>query len=129
MLVTCDVVHTEIRHVVKSYSQSVGGNIVGGACLKLEGQLLECCLLEAYALYHLASALVWRHAVEPLFLAVQHTDACRAVYLMTREGKEVAVHSLHVNGKVGCRLRSVHKHRHVVLVCNADNVVYGVHRA
>ena len=90
-LVCGDVVHAKRRHIVERRSQSVRSHIVGRSGFELERQLLEGGLLEAHAFYHLAASLIGRHAVEPFFLAVEHTDSGRSVYLMSAEGEEVAV--------------------------------------
>ena len=124
-----DIVHAQSSHIVESGGKSVCGDVVGGACFELERQLLKHCALKAHALNHLTSALVWGQTVEPFFLTVEHTDACRPVNLVSAEGEEVAVHSLYVYSEVGSRLCSVHHHWHTVGVGDAHYLVDGVYRA
>ena len=45
---------------------------------------------------------------------------------MTREGEEVAIHSLHVYRKMRSRLRSVYQHGHAVVVGYAYDVIHGI---
>ena len=104
----------------------MSGYIVRSACLKLERQFLEHRLLEAHTLYHFTSTLIGWHTVEPLFLAIQHSNARRTINLMTGKGKEVAVHSLHVYCKMRSRLRSVYQYRHAVVVCYADDFIHWI---
>ena len=126
VLVGADVVHAQPLDVVDGCGQTVGGDIVGGACLKLEGRALEGGMLKADVLYHLATALIGRQAVEPLFLAVEHADAGGTVHLVAAEGEEVAVYLLHIDGDVGCALGAVDHHGHVVGVGDAYHLLYGV---
>ena len=48
---------------------------------------------------------------------------------MSAERIEVAVELLHIDGKVGCALRSVNHYGHAMLVGNAHDLVNGVHRS
>ena len=45
---------------------------------------------------------------------------------MTREGEEVAIHSLHIYRKMRSRLRSVYQYGHAVVVGYADNLIHGI---
>ncbi len=128
-LMSRNVVHAEGRHIVESGGKTVGSHIVGGACLKLKRQTLEDRALEAHALNHLATTLIGRQTVEPFFLAVEHTNTCGAIDLMSTESEEIAIEVLHIDLEMGCRLCSVHHHRHAVFMSNAHNVFHGVHRA
>ena len=112
--------------VVKRFGEAGGGDIVGGACLELEGQVVEGGMLEADGLYHFSSAHVGRDAVEPFLFSVEDAYSCRAVYLVAAEGEEVTVELLHVDGHVGCALGSVDEDRNVVFVGNTDDVVDGI---
>ena len=91
LLVLGNVVHTERRDIIDGFSQTVGSYIIRSTSLKLERQLLESGLLEAYTLNHFATSLVWRQLLQPFFLAVKHADTGRTIYLMSAKGKEVAV--------------------------------------
>ena len=54
--------------------------------------------------------MIRRHRLQQLRPAVQHADAGWTKHLVRREGKEVAVERLHVDGHVRHRLRRVHQH-------------------
>ena len=120
------VVKSQGGDIVQCLGQPMGSNIVWGAGFELERQFLENSLLEADTLYHFSSTLIRRHHVEPLLLTIQYAHASRAVHLMSTEGKEVAVEFLNINLHVRSALRSVNHHRHVVLVCYSDNLLYGI---
>ena len=111
-----DGIEANAVDVVDGGGQSVGGHIVGRAGLELEGQALEGGTLPRHLVDHLAATLIGRQTVEPLLLAIEHTDTRRTVHLMAAEGQEIAVELLHVYGKVRCTLRTVDQHRDAVLV-------------
>ena len=64
-------------------------------------------MLEGYGLYHLTATHIGRNAVEPLFLAIEYTDACRAIYFVTAESIEVAIEVLDIHLKMRGTLGSV----------------------
>ena len=86
-------------------------------------------LLERDRLDHVAAALIRRHRLEQLRLAVQHADAGRAVQLVAREHVEVAVERLHVDGQVRRRLGAVDQHRHAAACASRDHLLHGIDRA
>ena len=60
-----DIVDTDGLDIVDGLGETMCGDIVGSACLKLKRQFLEYCLLECHALYHLSPTLIRRQTVEP----------------------------------------------------------------
>ena len=109
--------------------QSVSSHIVGRACLELKGQTLEGGLLPRHLVDHLAPTLIRRQFLQPLLLAIEHTDARRSVHLMTAEGKEIAVHRLHVYLEVRSTLGTVHQDWDAMLVSRLDDFLHGIHRS
>ena len=121
------LVHAYGREIVERLGKTSGGNIVGRSCLELVREVVEGGLLEGYGLYHVATAHVRGHLIQPLLLAVEDADTCGAVRLVSGEGKEIAIHLFNVHGKVRCALCSVYQHRYIVLVCYVYDVLYGVY--
>ena len=69
----------------------------GSSCFKAGwyvgvGRLFECHVLD-----HFAAAVVRRHAVEYVVLAVKYADAGRSVHLVAAECEKIAVELLYVN--------------------------------
>ena len=83
-------------------------------------------MLETDMLYHLSPTLVRRKFVEPRFLAIQDTDTCGAIHLMTREGEEVAVDVLHIDLEMRGALRAIHQHGDAVLMGNGNHLLHGI---
>ena len=106
----------------------MGGDVVGGACLELVGQVVVGGVFKSDVLNHFATALIGRQTVEPRFFAVEDTHTCGTIYLMTGEGEEVAVEVLHINRHVGHGLCSINKDGDVVPMGDADDVLNGIHR-
>ena len=126
LLVGGDMLHAEGRHIVEGAGKGGGAYVVGGAGLKLVGQLVEGGALERYGLYHLATALVGGHAVEPVLFAVEHADARGAIYLVGAEGVEVGIEVLHIDGDMRYALCTVDGKGHIVLVGDAYHLADGV---
>lgn len=122
LLMLKDLFHAEGRDVIESNSQCMGGNIIGGACFKLIGQSVISGLFKAYVLNHFATALIWRQAVEPVFLSIEHTHTCGAIDFVSGESKEVAVESLYIDWHVGHTLSTINEDRHIVLMSYAHNL-------
>ena len=126
-LVGHDGIEADGTDIIECLCKSCGCHVVRRAGLELVGQVVESGAPEADRLYHLAATHVWRDAVEPALLAVEHADARGTVYLMPAEGEEVAVEFLHVDGNMGRALGTVDKDGHAVLVGNADDVADRIH--
>ena len=112
--------------VVERTGQAGAGHVVGRAGLEFVRQVVEGGMLEGYGLYHLATAHVGRYAVEPRFLAVEHTDASGTVDFVPAEGKEVTIQVLHVDAEVGRALCAVDEDGHAVGVGNAYDFLDGI---
>ena len=48
---------------------------------------------------------------------------------MTAEGKEIAVHRLHIHLEMGCALGTVHQDGNAVLMCNFHDFIDRIHRS
>ena len=121
-LMGCYAVETDALDIVDGNRQSMGGDIVGRACLKLQRRTLKSGALKTHRGNHLSPTLIGRQTVEPLLPAIKHTDARRTIHLMTAECEEVAAECLHVDLEVGRALRGVDEHRHAMLMSDADDV-------
>ena len=128
-LVSANGVHTQSSDIVEGTSRGDGADVVGRTRLELIGQLIEGGASEADTGYHLATALIGRHLLQPALLTVEHAHARRTIDLMGAEGVEVAVELLHIDGHVRSRLSSVDGHRHAVSVGHTDDVGHGIDRA
>ena len=129
LLVGLYVFHAQLLHIVDGCGQTVRGNIIGRAGLKLQRRALEGSLRPADVLYHLAPALIRGKPFQPFLLAIQHADARWAVHFMAAQHKEVAVDILHVNRKMRSALCSVNHNGNAMCVGNGSHLPYGVHRS
>ena len=129
LLMAENVVHAEGADIIEGTGEGMGGDIVGGACLELVGQVIVGGVLKGDVLDHLATALIGGQTVEPRFLAVEDSHACGTIDFVPGEGEEVAIEVLHIDGHVGHGLCSVDEDGDAVLMSDADDFLHGVHRA
>ena len=129
VLVSGDVGHAQFLDIVDGPGQGGNAHIVGRTGLKLERQLGKGCLVERDVPNHLATTLIGRHAVEPLLLAIEHPHAGGSIHLVARQGIEVAVQVLHVQGQVWCGLGAVDQHGHIMPVGDGYHLLDRVDRA
>ena len=121
-----DDIQTYRTNIVEGTGETCGGDIVGRACLELVGKVVERGVLEGNSLYHLTTAHVGWDAVEPLFLTIEYADTRGTIYLVTAEGKEVAIQVLHVDAEVGRALGSIDEDGDIVGMSYADDVLDGI---
>ncbi len=107
----------------------MGSYIVGRAGLKLQWRFLEGGLVETHVVYHLATTLVWRQTIKPLFLAIEHSYPRGAIHLVTAANIEIAIKLSDIYFYMRSTLRSVNYTRHAMVVGYLDNILHGVHRA
>ena len=129
MLIIRDIIHTNSLDIIECRSQSYSTDEVGSASLEFIRQFIEGCTLERHRLDHLATTLVGHHLFEPFALAIKHTYSRRAINLMTREDKEVAIQILDIHLDMRYRLCTIDEDRHALLVSEFDDFLDRIDRS
>ena len=124
MLVGLNVANAQMAHVVEGGPQSDGIGHVGCSGFETCWRHIILRALYRHVLDHIATTLPGLHLVEYVLAAIHHADAVGAIDLMAGEDEEVGAELLHIDRRVGYRLRSVNQHRDVVRVGDVDDALH-----
>ncbi len=116
-----DVFVTDFFDILDGFAQPNDARNIWRARFKLMRQFVVGRFFEGDRLDHFATAVVGRHLVQPLFLAVQHAYTRRAEHFMPGEGVEVGIQFLHIHLGMRNGLRAIHEYRNTFLVRLLDD--------
>ena len=106
-----DVVEADACHVVQRGAEADGLDDGRGSGLEAVRRLGVGDVFQGDFVDHLAAALIGRHAVQMLGLAIEHADAGGAIGLVAGEDIEIRIEVLDVDGHVNGGLAAIDQHR------------------
>ena len=116
-------VHADVRDIIDCRRETVSAGDMRRAGFEAAGNIGKGGFLKCHAADHIAAALIRRHGVEQVGLAIEHTDAARPIELVAGEGVEIHIQRLHIDRAMHHGLGAIEQHQGALGVGQADNLV------
>src|ERR1035437_3845761 len=115
--------------VINSSSQTNGISYIGCACFKLIGDIIKSSPGKAYIFDHLSTTLIGRHLIKQFNAAIETTNTCWTVHLVSGEAIEITSQRLYIYPAMRQTLCAIYQDRHRVFMCHADHFSNGIYSA